>query len=65
MTVYEDLFKKYGHIMYADDLSKELRIAIGTIRNRNSKGTLPFATSKYGNRIGAKTIDVAKYLGDK
>jgi hypothetical protein len=62
MNVYDDLFKKYGHHMMARDLAAEMRLALGTIRNRNQKGTLPFPTITEGQRIKAKTKDVAKYF---
>ena len=62
MNIYDDLFKKYGHHMGAKDMAAEMRLALGTIRNRNQKGTLPFPTITEGQRIKAKTKDVAKYF---
>lgn len=60
--IYDDLVEKYGHIMLAEDLAKELRMSIGTLRNRNSKGTLPVKTSTQSQRIMCSTAEVAAYL---
>ena len=62
MNIYDDFLSRYGHFMYAKDLAAEMRLALGTIRNRNQKGTLPFPTITEGQRIKAKTKDVAKYF---
>lgn len=62
MSIYNDLLNKYGHIMTVFEIAKEMRIAPGTVRNRRSKGTLPFPTTADAQRIKAKTADVARYL---
>lgn len=61
-AVYDDLLAKYGHAMYTSDLAAEMRLSPGTIRNRNAKKSLPFPTVTDGQRIRARTIDVAKWL---
>jgi len=56
------LFEKYGGRMYAPDIAAESKLAVGTIRNRRNKGTLPFPTTMESQRISCKTSDFAAWL---
>ena len=56
------LFDKYGARMYAPDIAAEMRLSVGTIRNRRNKENLPFPTTMESQRISCKTSDFAAWL---
>ena len=62
MKIYEDLVCRYGHLMYVSDIAKEMKLAVGTIRNRNQKKNLPFPVKTESQRIVVRTKDFADYL---